>query len=252
MADFEALVSEADQREFSGWDFSFIDGRMRTADVSWDYKAAVLNAMQGIQSMLDMGTGGGEFLSSLAPLPKETYATEAYPPNVPVAKGNLGPLGVQVVQIFSDDALPFRNGQFDLVINRHESYAPREVYRILKPGGMLITQQVGGQNELELNERFGVPANEEFAHWNLRYAVNELAEAGFVILEEREEFPETVFTDIGAVVYYLKVIEWQIPGFTVEKYRTQLFDIHLEIEQCGAFRVSGHRFFIQAKKPLIE
>jgi len=33
-----------------------------------------------------MGTGGGEFLASLAPLPMHTSATEAYPPNVEIAR----------------------------------------------------------------------------------------------------------------------------------------------------------------------
>jgi hypothetical protein len=36
-------------------------------------------------SLLDMGTGGGELLASMAPLP-DVWATEGYPPNVPIAR----------------------------------------------------------------------------------------------------------------------------------------------------------------------
>ncbi|MNJ78400.1 hypothetical protein D3C77_761450 [compost metagenome] len=32
------------------------------------------------------------------------------------------------------------------MINRHEAYSVQELNRILKPGGLFITQQVGGQN----------------------------------------------------------------------------------------------------------
>ncbi len=70
--------------------------------------------------MLDMGTGGGEFLSSLAPFPPYTCATEAYPPNVPIAKARLEPLGIEVFQISEDNFLPIPDNTLDLVINRHE------------------------------------------------------------------------------------------------------------------------------------
>jgi protein-L-isoaspartate O-methyltransferase len=86
--------------------------------------------MKKAESMLDMGTGGGERLASLQPLPKVTYATEAYAPNVPIARKRLEPLGVKVVQIMSDDNLPFANKTFDLIINHHEAYSVKEVYRI--------------------------------------------------------------------------------------------------------------------------
>ncbi|TWM62046.1 hypothetical protein CHCC14814_3869 [Bacillus paralicheniformis] len=54
-----------------------------------------------------MGTGGGEFLSKLGPLPSSAYATECYFPNVPVAKERLTPLEVQVVQIDNDEDSSF-------------------------------------------------------------------------------------------------------------------------------------------------
>jgi hypothetical protein len=69
-----------------------------------------------------MGTGGGEALSGLVPRPPRTVATEAWPPNVPVAARRLRPLDIPVVQDegaaenFAQDAsrgrLPFRDGAF--------------------------------------------------------------------------------------------------------------------------------------------
>jgi hypothetical protein len=34
--------------------------------------------------LLDMGTGGGELLSSLPNLPNNTFATESYKPSIPL------------------------------------------------------------------------------------------------------------------------------------------------------------------------
>jgi len=47
----------------------------------------------------------------------------------------------------------------------------------------------------------------------------------------------------------LKVIEWQIEGFSVAKYEQQrLRDMHELIEKQGAFFATEHRFIIEAKK----
>ncbi len=248
--EFERLVAEGWEHSFSGWDFGFIAGRMVESPLPWDYTQRVRAHFRPEGALLDMGTGGGELLSSLGPLPHRTVAIESYAPNVRVAGARLRPLGVGVVAVglALDQALPFASETFDLVINRHDGYAPAEVYRTLKPGRRFITQQVGGQNMLGLNERLQDRVDFEFEDWTLDKAQRELVEAGFEIIEAREAFPEVHFADIGAVVYHLKVIAWQVAGFTPERYWDRLAAIDVEIHQKGSLRVDEHRFFIEALK----
>ena len=54
---------ESANTHFSGWDFSFISetGRMKSEPLSWSYGSTAFQLMQRAESMLDMGTGGGEF-----------------------------------------------------------------------------------------------------------------------------------------------------------------------------------------------
>ncbi|MCM0006657.1 MULTISPECIES: class I SAM-dependent methyltransferase [Bacillus cereus group] len=239
---------ESANTHFSGWDFSFISetGRMKSEPLSWSYGSTAFQLMQHAESMLDMGTGGGEFLSMLQPFPSTIYATEGYAPNVPIARKKLEPLGVTVVEVINDTVLPFQDGQFDFIINQHESYAASEVKRILSPNGVFLTQQVGGLDCAVLNEQFGSPLNSEFASWSLEAACSELEENEFTILDAKEEFPFQRFYDIGAIVYYLKAIPWQIPDFTVERYYEELYRIHEIILQKGYFDVTQHRFLIKA------
>ncbi|ARO59820.1 MULTISPECIES: class I SAM-dependent methyltransferase [Bacillus cereus group] len=239
---------ESANTNFSGWDFSFISEtvRMKSEPLSWSYGSIAFLLMQRAKSMLDMGTGGGEFLSMLQPFPSTIYATEGYAPNVPIARKKLEPLGVTVVEVINDTVLPFQDGQFDFIINQHESYAASEVKRILSPHGVFLTQQVGGLDCAVLNEQFGSPLNSEFASWSLEAACSELEENGFTILDAKEEFPFQRFYDIGAIVYYLKAIPWQIPDFTVERYYKELYRIHEIILQKGYFDVKQHRFIIKA------
>ena len=105
MPSYEELEAEALAAPFSGWDFSWLGRRSSTEPLPWSYRREVARyagSAGSAAAMLDMGTGGGEVLSRLwpllAPRPTRTVATEAWPPNVPVAAARLRPLGIPVVQ----------------------------------------------------------------------------------------------------------------------------------------------------------
>lgn len=147
------LLEEAKGRPLAGWDLS-CDGRIGYA-APWDFEAIVDAWIGSSPDLLDMGTGGGEWLSR-RPFPKDrTAATEAWPPNVPLAQAKLAPLGARVVAVAdapdnSDQAealalpaLPFADAAFHLIVNRHEAFVASEVARVLAPGGRFVTQQVG-------------------------------------------------------------------------------------------------------------
>ena len=244
------LISEADT-SFEGWNFSHITatGRMVDGPLTWGYVSKLLMNMRHAQSLLDMGTGGGEFLSSLRPLPAHTCATEGYAPNVPIARQRLEPLGVNVYAFQNEsDPLPFANNEFDLVINRHESYSPGEVLRVLKPEGRFITQQVGGTHGTNLRTILGVQEEYPYAHWTLAYAIDELEREGWSIVEQKEDFPVTRFFDVGAIVYYLKAIPWEVPNFSIEQYFERLQVLHTMIQANGFFDMRTHYFLIVAEK----
>jgi 2-polyprenyl-3-methyl-5-hydroxy-6-metoxy-1,4-benzoquinol methylase len=86
---FDELIDEALAAPFEGWDFTWLDGRKTHIQLPWDYATRVRARMRGARAMLDMGTGGGEILASLAPFPPRVFATESYPPNVAVARKRL-------------------------------------------------------------------------------------------------------------------------------------------------------------------
>src|SRR3984885_15278096 len=95
MATFEQLVAEAQAAPVSGWDFSWLTARSSSEDpLPWDYRAEVARYAAEARSLLDMGTGGGEWLASLTPHPPYTVATEGWPPNVPVAAQRLRQVGI--------------------------------------------------------------------------------------------------------------------------------------------------------------
>jgi hypothetical protein len=246
-ADLRALWTAEYNQPFSGWDFSHLINRRVMLEVpdSWDYRQSVIAAVEGARALLDMDTGGGEFLAGLPQRPPQTVATEGYDPNIAVARSKLGPLGVEVVEVHDAAHLPFANGRFDLVINRHGAYEPSELRRVLASGGSFVTQQVGSQTNRRLHELLGDTSPAKV--WNLDVAVRELQAAGFQVLERHEAFPISRFFDVGAIVYYLKAIPWEIPDFSVDRYFEQLVDIHARIQSDGYLDVAFHQFFLRAR-----
>lgn len=241
---FDQLIQEGAEAEFKGWNFSWLNGRVQDPDPFWSYLDLLQSAMKNATAMLDMGTGGGEFLAGLAPFENlKVSATESYPPNIPIAKDRLEPLGVTVYGLDHPTELPITDDTFDLVINRHEEYDIQEVKRVLKPNGIFLTQQVGGSNDRELLTDIGGNVGDD---WALDMEVEAFSKAGFKLIKKAESFDYQRFLDIGAVVYYLRAISWAVPDFSITSHREQLEKIHNIIESTGNYPTTKHRFLIEA------
>ena len=245
---YEQLVNEALAQDFSGWDFSWLHGRWHEGAPSWNYRELVQLQLLHADSLLDMGTGGGEFLASLSGLPAMVYATESYSPNIRIAQARLEPLGIEVLPLEHDQELPLPDRSVQLVINRHESYWVPELFRILEPGGIFLTQQVGALDCVQINEFLAAAPDANIGVWTLKNETEQLEQAGFQIQRAEEAFLDSIFDDIGAVVFFLKIIEWQIPDFSIEKYYDRLLMMHQQIIDQGPFRAKAHRFLIKAQK----
>jgi hypothetical protein len=62
---FDKLIMEAWNHEFTGWDFVFLNNRMLQNGTSWNYHQIARDSIKNANSLLDLDTGGGEFLLSL-------------------------------------------------------------------------------------------------------------------------------------------------------------------------------------------
>ena len=79
----EQWLREERAAHIHGWDFSHIAGRYEEdGDLPWDYEAVVRAYLRPAKRLLDIDTGGGEFLLTLRHPPENTSATEGYPPNI--------------------------------------------------------------------------------------------------------------------------------------------------------------------------
>ncbi|MBQ5675219.1 MAG: SAM-dependent methyltransferase, partial [Lachnospiraceae bacterium] len=71
---------------------------------------------------------------------------------------------------------------------------------------------------------------------------------GFRIVRAEEAFRPIEFYDVGAFVWFARVIEWEFPGFSVDSCFEQLLQMQKTIERNGKVVGTIHRFLIVAKK----
>ena len=232
-----------------GWDFSHIEGRYKEdTDFPWDYRQVIREYLTPNQKLLDIDTGGGEFLLSLGHPYENTAATENFSPNVELCMETLLPLGIDFRQADGNGKLPYPDACFDTVIDRHGDYNPAEICRVLKTGGVFLTQQVGAENDRELVEllcgKLPLPFPEQYGE----RAVEKFRGAGFSVLRLEECFRPIRFYDVGALVWFARVIPWEFPDFSVDTHLENLLKAQLVLEERGCVEGRTHRFLLVARK----
>ena len=246
----EALIEEAEAAPIEGWDFSWLNGRATEERPSWGYSSLLAERAKDVSSLLDLQTGGGELLGQLPRLPPLTVATEGWEPNVRRAAQRLHPRGAWVVVAQEDrPTLPFGSGTFDLIVSRHPVVTWwDEVARVLRPGGRYLSQQVGPHSMREVTEFFMGPQPATSPR-SPELAREKAATAGLRVDDLRMERLRVTFADVGAVVYFLRLVIWIVPDFNVERYRDRLTAMHREITVNGPFVAHATRFLIEGAKP---
>ena len=250
--DIDRLIKQWKKEEedfnLSGWDFSYLDGRMVSSNPPWEYKAIIKSYLKDSDILLDMGTGGGEVLLTIGHPYENTYVTEAYAPNFELCMNKLTPLGITVKKTYEDDKLPFEDNKFNFIINRHESFDISEVNRTLKHSGYFFTQQVINRNLYELAEILNGRVLLDNPNHEIEKYANTLTQIGFqVIIKDEVKLP-TKFYDIGAIIFYAKAIPWEISDFAVETHYEKLLIIQNIIEENGFFQATSGRFLLAARK----
>jgi SAM-dependent methyltransferase len=259
MTAVDALLAEAETHPVEGWDFSWLGERAVSHPPAWDFAAIVERQAEHAADLLDLGTGGGEWLAALRGRPPRTVATEAWPPSVKVALRRLGPLGVEVVAVpaapdnvdqplfLKSPGLPFDDASFSLVVSRHESYLAAEVARVLRPNGLFLTQQMGGDSN-GYREALGLPRVKRQV-FDLQLAREQLEATGLRVRNARAGAAATTFADAGAFAYWLRAIPWLVEGFSIPAHRAALAALERRLRDEGPLTIEEPAFLVEAAKP---
>ena len=178
----------------------------------------------------------------------KTAATEGYPPNVALCRETLRPLGIDFRACSDPSRIPFESESFDRMLNRHGSFDAAEAFRLLRRGGLFLTEQVGGDNDRDLVELVLPGTEKPFPHLTLARQRRVFEEAGFRIVQADEAYRPIRFYDVGAFVWFAHVIEWEFPGFSVDRCLDRLLAMQERLDRDGVIEGTIHRFLLVAEK----
>lgn len=198
--------------------------------------------MQEDKHVAIVSVDGGEFTSQYSYLPPITYAVET---NTLQAKTKLEERGVKVTSLTSQGKMPFKDEKIDVIINELSNYDKFEMYRVLKPNGYLIVDQVGSENYKEIINMF-IPFRIK-GQWNKDSCQKTLKDIGFDLINGFEDIGHIRFDSLAALLTFIKSISPE----RVEKYEQFInfyADALRKIKNKGFFELTTHRFLVIAQK----
>ncbi len=138
----------------NGWDFG--DLKVCSEGVEWDFVQEVKSRCNQTEVLLDIGTGGGENLLKLSPALLLAIGIDLSKEMIKTAEMNLRNSALSNVRFFQmpAEALQFPDGFFDVVTSRHAPFSSKEIFRVLKAGGLFMTQQVSESDKSNIKKAF--------------------------------------------------------------------------------------------------
>lgn len=232
--------------EITGWDWSRT--RTRIAPVPWEYGEVVRRYLRPDARVLDVGTGGGEVFLGLAPCFGKGVGTDISPQMIATARDNPPAELAQKVSfgVMPAHDLRFPNRSFDVVLARHAPVDAGEVHRVLRPGGVFVTQQVGSRNTANIHEVFGIDPNSASSA-ELRADIERFETLGCRVEATGEYDVRYWFLDVESLVFWMKAIGVQ-PELDIERHWRQVDEVIARYGTPEGIETNEHRELLIVRK----
>ncbi len=239
--------------DLAGWDFSSVHDALDP--LPWDYMALVPRFLSQTDRVLDIGTGGGERLLQFAPHVADGLGVDASPEMIAQARRNKAGSGVENVDFRVTDAyaLDVADEAFDVVLNRHCTIVVDEILRVLRPGGLFITQQVACRNTQNLFAAFGWTPESFGPDWwqPIDDVADEFRRAGCHVVAKGEYDVRYWFLDVPSLLFWLKSVPLPEP-FDLDKHWEGVNRILLTHTTPRGIETNEHRELLIVRKPTGE
>ncbi|MDN8591720.1 class I SAM-dependent methyltransferase [Paenibacillus sp. 11B] len=235
----------------NGWDFNSLN--VTSEGIGWDFYEEAVRRTRSSDLLLDIGTGGGEAVLSIAHAALLLVGIDLSHGMIETAQRNLKASGSGFSNVrfihMNAEQLTFPDQFFNVVSSRHCDFCATEVYRVLGDGGIFLTQQVSENDKCNISEVFGRGQSLGVQPDTLmeRYK-HELGEAGFQHIQVRE-YNATEYYATSDDLLFLLTHAPIIPGFGERESDLECFQQFVEQNRCDkGIRTNSARFMLTAQK----
>ncbi len=246
--ELQAIADEVGERH--GWDFSRMS--VERAPVTWEYLDVVSSFLRPTDVVLDIGTGGGERLLSLADKYLRAIGVDPDPDMVRVARDNAArhtnvqflPGSAERLDLLDDSA-------FDVVLTRHAPTFAPELDRVTKAGGGFISQGVGSRNMANIREAFNTGSAAHFEDDHQSF-LSDMTARGWRLVAEGYYDVRYWVKDVPSLVFWFQAIAGANPvpeDFSIAKYHGVINELIRQFGSPRGLETNEHRTLVIAQKP---
>jgi SAM-dependent methyltransferase len=231
-----------------GWDFS----RMTTErePVPWDYLDVVSRYLQPMHTVLDIGTGGGERLLSLADHFHSAVGVDPDPAMVQAAREHGRPASHVTFLTMGAEQLELDDDSFDVVLTRHAPIHVPELDRVTKPGGLFICQGVGAHNMSNIREAFETGSGTRYEEEG-QAVIADLVARDWRILATASYDVQYWVKDVPSLIFWFKAIAGanEVPAdFSVSRHADVINSLIARFSSDRGLVTNEHRTLLIARK----
>ncbi len=234
--------------KLNGWDFSQV--KKISEGEQWNFYNEVTQRCRKSDLLLDIGTGGGEKLLSIADSCLLLVGIDCSKSMIQTANENLQKSGKSNVRFLQMDAenLEFPHHFFNVVSCRQSPFCAKEAAKVLVDGGVFLTQQVSENDKLNIVQAFGRGQKQAADGTLKKKYISELYEAGFSDVQSFEYDATEYYATYEDIVFLLKHTPI-IPNFGESENDFAVLETFIEENRTGkGIRTNSKRFMIIAKK----
>lgn len=248
MSNYQAIYKKAAGKK--GWVFEESENTPRECLWGDLYDYVIKTFPLKGKVILDIGTGEGLKFMKLSLYILSGIGIDTEPKMISLAERYRESRNLYNLRflVMNSNKIQLQDEFFDIVTCRHAPFSLKEVYRLLKPKGIFITQQVHERDKQNLKELFGRGQNfKQPSDKYLKQIIRAAKKIGFKKITHKFSNLNYYFNSRQHLINYLKMSP-VMPDFDLRKEKI-LLDKFVEKNQTkNGIKSNSARFLVMMKK----
>ncbi len=232
-----------------GWDFSELERETIVKNKKWDFFEEVSEYLDPKKILLDLGAGSGEKLFKITDKCKGIVGIDSSKSMICQAKRKLRSSKIKNIKfkLCNTNKISFESESFDVVTSRHSPFNIGEVARVLKKGGIFLTQQVGERDKQNIKDIFKRGQSYNRPHGKLINSYIQKSKKLNLKILRKDHYHSIEYYNMNDIIFLLEYTPI-IPSFSAKKGKKFLELLKSKYEGELKIKTNSCRYLLVLKK----